>query len=217
MASLLLPSQQPSAMCNLKPVSAASQLTLAAGFYSRDESDWIYQCLQQQQSWPDNHYVMSGRRFELPRLQIWHADPGIVYSYSNNLLETRGWSSLLLSIRRRVEMFTGHDFNAVLVNYYRDGMDYVGWHSDDEVEMGPAPVIASLSLGQPRCFQVRPLQGGQEGQGEQEETFLLDAGDLLLMAVGFQSRWQHRVPPQPDVTGGRINLTFRRVLPPAAR
>ena len=214
MTSLMLPSRQPSTMCNLRRQSGIEKLSVAPGFYSRDESDWIYRCLLQQQKWPLNFYEVAGRRFELPRLQTWHADDGIVYSYSNNLLRTLPWTDLLLSIRRRVEDFVGHEFNAVLVNYYRNGDDYVGWHSDDEMEMGREPVIASLSLGQARPFQVRPAGSKLSDAVPDTESVLLESGDLLLMEAGFQQLWEHRVPPQTETLEGRINLTFRHVLPP---
>ena len=214
MTSLMLPSRQPSTMCNLRRQSGIEKLSVAPGFYSRDESDWIYRCLLQQQKWPLNFYEVAGRRFELPRLQTWHADDGIVYSYSNNLLRTLPWTDLLLSIRRRVEDFVGHEFNAVLVNYYRNGDDYVGWHSDDEMEMGREPVIASLSLGQARPFQVRPAGSKLSDAVPDTESVLLESGDLLLMEAGFQQLWDHRVPPQTETLEGRINLTFRHVLPP---
>ena len=213
MTSLMLPSRQPSTLCNLRSQPGIECLSLAPGFYSRDESEWVYQCLLQQQEWPDNHYEVAGRRFELPRQQTWHADEGIVYSYSNNLLRTRPWTVLLLSIRRRVEDFVGHEFNAVLVNYYRNGDDFVGWHTDDEREMGDHPVIASLSLGQSRRFEIRSTLVGEEGDRE-AHSLRLESGDLLLMEKGFQQAWEHRVPPQPEISAGRINLTFRYVLPP---
>lgn len=196
--------------------SAMDRLSVMPGFYPRGESEELYQRLRQQQPWPDNHYEVAGRRFRLPRLQTWHADTGIVYSYSNNLLQTRPWTALLLSIRQRVEQRVGHRFNAVLVNFYRNGEDYVGWHSDDEREMGAAPVIASLSLGQARVFEVRPLGDGacRSAAADNVQSLWLHSGDLIVMEAGFQQHWEHRVPTQDAVTGGRINLTFRYVLPP---
>jgi len=214
MANLHMPARQASALCELKQDPDCALLAVASGFYSRDESDWLYQCLQQQQQWPDNHYEVAGRRFQLPRQQTWHADSGIVYSYSNNLLQTRPWTPLLSSIRRRVEDFLATQFNAVLVNYYRNGDDYVGWHSDDEKEMGSAPVIASLSLGAARRFEIRDIPARADIDEPVRHHIGLESGDLVVMKAGFQNRWQHQVPAQPEVAHGRINLTFRRVLPP---
>ncbi len=158
--------------------------------------------------WPANHYEVFGRRFTLPRLQTWHADEGIVYRYSDNLLTTTPWTPLLSALRQQVELACGHPFNAVLVNHYRNGGDYVGWHSDDERELGESPVIASLSLGIAREFAFR----GKDNH-ERSGTVLLPGGSLVLMAPEFQRDWQHSVPVSA-ATAARVNLTFRYVYPP---
>lgn len=156
--------------------------------------------------WHQDHFVVSGRRFAIPRLQAWHADEGIQYSYSNNLLDTQPWVEPLVDIKRQVEARVGHSFNSVLLTYYRDGRDHVTWHADDEKELGDQPVIASLSLGATRRFQFRDKSDHTTGH------MFLDDGDLLLMHPAFQFRWQHCVPTEPAVTAPRINLTFRKVV-----
>lgn len=171
-------------------------------------ADSLYHTLLATHSWPANHYTVYGRRFELPRLQTWHADPGIVYSFSNNLLATHSWTPLLTALRQQIEDFLQQPFNAVLVNYYRNGNDYVGWHSDDEAELGAEPQIASLSLGAARLFSYRRLDGSDTA------SVLARHGSLLVMGPGFQQQWQHAVLPEPELQRGRINLTFRQVLPP---
>lgn len=178
-------------------------------FFSLPESNSLYSQLLTEQQWPDNSYRVFGRQFTLPRLQTWHADVGVVYSYSDNLLATQPWTPLLLSIKRRVEAVTNFRFNAVLVNYYRDGKDFVGWHSDDEVELGERPLIASLSLGALRRFAYRDKRGLSPGSG----SVGLPPGSLLLMQPEFQRQWEHCIPVSEAGTGGRINLTFRRVYP----
>lgn len=186
-------------------------LKLIDGFYDAAESVRLYQQLLHGQGWPDNRYVVAGRQFILPRLQTWHADPGIRYSYSNNLLETRPWTPLLLAIRARVESHLDFSFNSVLVNLYRNGGDHVGWHSDNEPELGGQPFIASLTLGAERPLQFRHKQSARQGQ------ILLPNGSLLVMQPDFQHHWLHSVPPVPSVTEGRINLTFRKVIPVSRR
>ena len=181
-------------------------LQLFADFYDSAASREIFLRLLQEQDWPDNRYLVAGREFTLPRLQTWHADPGIVYSYSNNLLVTRPWTPLLNQIRRQVEQAVQFDFNAVLVNYYRNGDDYVGWHADNEAELGPQPVIASLTLGAERRFAYRHKKSGLSG------SLSLADGNLLLMQPAFQHDWLHSVPSDPSITEARINLTFRKVL-----
>ncbi len=182
------------------------ELRLIDGFYGTAESAQIYQLLHGQ-DWPENRYIVAGRQFILPRLQTWHADPGIRYSYSNNLLETRPWTPLLLKIRARIEALMHVSFNSVLVNLYRNGEDYVGWHCDNEVELGEQPLIASLTFGATRPLQFRHKQTGQRGQ------VLLPSGSLLVMQPDFQHNWLHSIPPEPNLTDGRINLTFRNVVP----
>lgn len=152
-------------------------------------------------------YLAFGRRFDVPRLQAWYADPGVHYRYANNLLARRDWIEPLDNLRRDVVHATGHGFNAVLVTYYRDGDDHVTWHADDEPELGDAPLIASLSLGATRRLEFKPKDGGAVDGIAQHD------GDLLLMQPAFQHHWLHRVAPEPKVTGPRINLTFRRVQP----
>ncbi len=157
-------------------------------------------------AWHKDYHEVHGRRFPIPRLQAWVADDGLCYSYSNNLLETQAWTPALTGIRREVERLVGHAFNSVLITYYRDGDDHVTWHADDERELGDAPVIASLSLGTRRAFQYKSRADGRAGGVD------LNEGDLLLMLPAFQHEWVHRVPAQPEVAGGRVNLTFRRVV-----
>lgn len=152
-------------------------------------------------------YLAYGRRFDVPRVQAWYADPGVHYRYANNLLRHRDWIAPLLAIRRDVEAATGHNFNSVLATWYRNGHDHVTFHADDETELGEAPVIASLSLGATRAFQYTPKQGDGIRQ------LPLHDGDLLLMQPDFQRDWLHAVPVEPDVAGDRINLTFRQVCP----
>jgi alkylated DNA repair dioxygenase AlkB len=182
----------------MEPVYTAEQ---CAAYLSR---------LLRELRWHADHFVVDGRRFEIPRLQAWHADNGIQYSYSNNLLQSRPWIEPLLEIRRHVEQRVGHAFNSVLVTYYRDGDDHVTWHADDERELGDQPVIASLSLGATRRFEFRNKSDGTGG------GMPLRAGDLLLMAPEFQSHWDHRVPREPAIQEPRINLTFRQVVCTAA-
>lgn len=157
-------------------------------------------------AWHKDYHEIHGRRFPIPRLQAWVADDGLRYSYSNNLLETQDWTPLLSDMRRAVENLVGHAFNSVLITYYRDGDDHVTWHADDERELGDAPVIASLSLGARRAFEYKSRSDGRE------EGLDLYEGDVLLMLPAFQHEWVHRVPAQPEVAGGRVNLTFRRVV-----
>lgn len=179
-------------------------------FYSPGECNTLYERLCAEQNWPDNHYSLGGRQFTLPRLQTWHADDGIVYSYSNNLLHTRPWSALLTEIRVKIEARLNFSFNSVLVNWYRNGEDYVGWHADNEPELGPHPLIASLSLGAARTFCYKHKKLPAQG------SVVLRSGCLLIMQPSVQHDWLHAVLQEESTIDGRINMTFRRVLPKTA-
>jgi len=185
-----------------------AELAVIEAFYDVAESEGLYLRLLREQNWPDNRYVVAGRQFTLPRLQTWHADPGIrySYSYSNNLLETRAWTSLLSGIRAQVESYLKFSFHSVLVNLYRNGDDYVGWHSDNEPELGERPFIASLTFGAERQFEFRHKKSSENGR------ILLRSGTLLIMHPDFQHYWLHSVQIDKSVTEGRINLTFRKVM-----
>jgi alkylated DNA repair dioxygenase AlkB len=142
----------------------------------------------------------------VPRLVAWHGDPGAVYTYSGTAHEPRPWTDDLRSVRERLQRLTGHRYNSVLLNLYRDGRDGMGWHADDEPELGPAPAIASLSLGATRRFRLR-----HRGQRELGCAVDLAHGDLLLMAGGTQSAYLHALPKTARLVGERINLTWRWV------
>jgi len=186
---------------------ATGELQLTKRVYSAEQCAGYLQRMIHGIRWNEDHYVVAGRRFEIPRLQAWHADAGIAYSYSNNLLESQPWVEPLSEIKRHVEARLGHAFNSVLLTYYRNGRDHVTWHADDERELGDRPVIVSLSLGATRQFRYRHKSDGAEG------GLFLDEADLLLMQPEFQLQWEHCVPVEPSVSEPRINLTFRSVVP----
>jgi len=109
-------------------------------------------------AWRQDSITLYGKTHPLPRLQAWYADPGLDYTYSRIKLEPLPWSELLLQIKKQVEDLSGHQFNSVLCNLYRDGRDKNSWHRDNEPELGTNPVIASLSFGEARKFSLRHLE-----------------------------------------------------------
>ncbi len=151
--------------------------------------------------------VIFGREVEMPRLTSWHGDPHASYRYSGRTFAPQPWTSGLAAIRARLEQQTGVRFDAVLANYYRDGGDAMGWHADDERELGPdAPddvLVASVSLGAARRFLLRAKQGPDRVE------LRLGGGDLLVMGGSTQRRFRHAVPREREVAGARLNLTFR--------
>lgn len=159
--------------------------------------------------WSQEEIVIFGERRRVPRLVAWHGDPGTSYTYSGTVHEPQPWTPELSAIRERVQRLCGHRFNSVLLNRYRDGRDGMGWHADDEPELGRNPVIASVSFGATRRFRLRHRRNRVE-----PITLPLTDGSLLLMAGETQHRWVHAVPKTATPVGERLNLTFRQVRPP---
>ncbi|HEX9206829.1 MAG TPA: alpha-ketoglutarate-dependent dioxygenase AlkB [Steroidobacteraceae bacterium] len=156
--------------------------------------------------WRQEEVLIFGQRRLVPRLVAWHGDPGTAYTYSGTVHEPLPWTPALAGIKARVESLTCHTFNSVLLNRYRGGRDGMGWHADDEPELGREPAIASVSFGAPRRFLLkhRRLRAARQ-------ELLLGHGDLLLMAGATQHHYVHAVPKTAREVGERINLTFRRV------
>lgn len=140
-----------------------------------------------------------------PRLTAWEADAGVAYRYSGITHMGEGWSGLLQGVRQRVEEAAQATFNSVLLNRYRDGDDSMGYHADDEPELGMNPIIASLSLGGSRTFVLRHESSGEKRRYE------LGHGSLLIMAGTLQHHWKHALPKTKAAVSERINLTFRRI------
>jgi alkylated DNA repair dioxygenase AlkB len=157
--------------------------------------------------WTRDRVKIFGREHLAPRLSAWYGDPGVEYRYSGATHVAQPWTAELRSLRDRLDAVIGVRFNFVLANFYRDGGDSMGWHSDAEAALGPAPVIASLSFGATRRLAFRE----RKGRGRRAEI-ALEHGSLLVMAGDSQQRWQHALPRSRRVSGERINLTFRRLL-----
>jgi len=154
--------------------------------------------------WRQDSIVLFGKRHLQPRLTAWYGDAS--YTYSGLRLDPLPWTALLAEIRAAVEQACGLRFNSVLLNYYRDGRDSMGMHSDDEPELGPEPAIASLSYGATRGFVLRHKRN--------KRTLKLDLhdGSLLLMSGTLQSNWLHGINKSARTIGERLNLTFRYVV-----
>lgn len=167
-----------------------------------------FTALRAETPWRSEQIRIAGRLIPVPRLTAWYGDPGATYVYSGLRNEPRPWTPLLLELRDAVSRAAGSAFDSVLINRYRDGRDSMGWHADDEPELGPDPVIASLSLGAPRRFVLRHAK--KKGRSM---AFVLGDGALLVMAGATQHHYRHAVPKEREA-GERINLTFRRIVAP---
>jgi len=178
-------------------------------FLTRSEADRGLVELQREILWRQDKIQMWGRTHDVPRLQQWFADDGLCYTWSHIRMEPAPWHRFLLVLRQRLFELLGLDFNTALANLYRDGRDTVGWHADDEPELGEAPIIASLSLGATRDFVLRHRQR----RDLPATTIPLEHGSLLLMRGTTQACWEHALPRRLKVAAPRVNLTFRVVRP----
>ncbi len=176
-------------------------------FISADQADTLLTEIITQVQWQQAELKIYGRNVRTPRLSCWMGDADASYVYSNTHFEPLPWISPVVDIKKRIESATGIKFNSVLLNYYRDGQDAMGWHSDDEKELGKQPIIASLSLGGARRFLLR-----RKDKAEKSIAIELQHGSLLLMQGDTQKNFQHALPRTAKQISARINLTFRKIL-----
>ncbi|WP_448570666.1 alpha-ketoglutarate-dependent dioxygenase AlkB family protein [Trichothermofontia sp.] len=182
------------------------KLSLYAPCLPAAAADRAFNCLLAKTPWRQESITLFGKRYQQPRLIAWYGDTGKTYRYSGLLLHPLPWTETLISLKTQVEALAAAPFNSVLLNYYRDGQDSMGWHSDDEPELGVNPVIASLSLGASRRFCLR-----HRSRSDAKVKLWLSHGSLLIMAGATQHYWQHAVPKTAKAIGPRLNLTFRWV------
>jgi alkylated DNA repair dioxygenase AlkB len=182
------------------------KLTLWHPVFSPENAQTLFSSLESSLQWRQDKITIRGKRIPVPRTQAWYGDSESRYAYSGITLKPLEWTNALLEIKQEIETITDHHFNSVLANYYRDGNDGVSWHQDNEPELGYDPVIASLSLGETRQFQLRHTSKKHE-----TVKLKLPHNSLLVMGGALQRQWFHQVPKTKKVVGPRINLTFRLI------
>ena len=175
-------------------------------FINKEQADSIYTELLQKINWQQDNITVFGKTHPQPRLTALYGNEGKPYSYSNITMQPHPWNSLLQKIKHYLEARTACEFTTVLLNQYRDGKDSNGWHADNEKELGPNPIIASLSLGAERVFQLK-----HNTITEAKKSITLEHGSLLLMKGTTQHFWKHQIPKTAKPTETRINLTFRTI------
>lgn len=156
--------------------------------------------------WKQDNIKLYGKTIPLPRLTAWYGDPGKSYTYSGIASRPNAWNKGLLYLKQETERCAGVEFNSVLLNWYRDGEDYLNWHADNEKELGRNPVIGSVNFGETRDFVLR-----RNDDNSQKIILPLKHGTLLVMRGELQHFWQHSVPKRKRVERSRFNLTFRRI------
>ena len=189
----------PKQMKNSIELQNGGTLLYDAAFLDGEVADRFFAALRDQCAWEQKPGIFGHMQ---PRLIASYGDPGVSYRYSGITNIALPWIPVLLEIKQHIEAVYG-EYNYRLLNRYRTGSDSMGWHADDEPEMGN--VIGSLSLGATRKFRIRH-NGTRETQ-----TFLVGNGTLIIMAGTMQQYWQHEVPKTKLKVGERINLTFRQI------
>jgi len=181
-------------------------------FLDGDTANLLLQQLTEEIPWRQDRIRLFGKEHLIPRRQAFQGEPGLSYRYSGLSLAAHPWHPAIAQLLPTLDQIADTDFNCVLLNQYRDGQDSMGWHSDDEPELGPDPIIASLSLGARRRFRLRH----RTDLTIEPVTLELDHGDLLIMAGSTQHFWHHSLPRTKRVNSPRINLTFRKINAPAS-
>ncbi len=177
-------------------------------FFDKIESDNLYSKLIKDIKWEQDEINMYGRIIPLPRLSAWYGDLDKSYTYSGITVHPNSWSKDLLFIKNKIQEEAKVNFTNVLANLYRDGKDHMGWHTDDEKELGINPIIGSVNFGASRRFVLRRMDDHKE-----KLEFELKHGSFLLMKGETQHYWQHQVPKTTKILDPRINLTFRIIKP----
>ena len=170
-----------------------------------DANNLYYRCLNDI-SWQSSEITMFGKKIDIPRLECWYGDYGCEYTYSGKSLKRFEFPNFLLDLRILIEQKVNSNFNSVLANLYRDGQDSMGFHADDEKELGSKPVIASISLGENRPIIF------QNKKTKEKVIFDQPHGSLLVMQGQTQDHWKHAINKSKKINKPRINLTFRNII-----
>ena len=177
-------------------------------FFTQKESESLYKNLIEKIEWQQYPITLFGKTMNQPRLTAFYGDEGKSYSYSSLHLKPMPWNEDLKLIKTKIEKVTNTVYSSVLLNYYRDGGDSMGWHADDEKELGKNPTIASVSFGATRSFQLK-----HNNKIELKKFDIpLTNGSLLLMKGTTQHFWKHQIPKSAKPLSPRINLTFRLIV-----
>ena len=186
-------------------MSLPPQLQYHENIFDTQSQNTLFDSLKHDIAWKQDHIKLFGKVHPTPRLVAWYGDPHCTYTYSGVVNTPLAWTPSLLTIKDRIEqLLYPAKFNCVLLNYYRDGHDKMGWHSDDEKELGPNPNIASVSFGATRRFDFK-----DKTDPSNKFSLELHSGSVLLMQGDMQHHWLHQLPAQKRILTPRINLTFR--------
>jgi len=191
----------------VKNLGGGAWITYLPRWLTTDEATALQDALTEQIPWEQRAIRMFGKEIMQPRLIGWGGE--LPYRYSGQTLPPRPLGPPLASLLERVNQAVGCPFNHVLLNRYRSGADAMGYHADDEPELGYEPVIAAISVGVRRRFVMKA-----KGKRKTRRTVELAHGSLFVMGGTMQHKWYHGVPRQGSVQSERINITFRHLMGP---
>jgi len=184
-----------------------AKLHFWSDFLTENQADELFEELKTSNLWRQDKVKVFGKTYDQPRLCFLAADRKVNYTYSGLTLPAVDFSKSLSLIKTRIEQTSSTRFNSCLANLYRDGNDSNGWHSDDEKELGDEPVIASLSLGVTRNFDLKHKRNRLI-----KKRIELTHGSLLLMSGRTQKDFKHQIAKSKRIHEPRINLTFRYIF-----
>jgi alkylated DNA repair dioxygenase AlkB len=176
-------------------------------FFSKEKADLFFETLLKETPWQHDEINIFGKKILQPRLTALYGNEGKSYGYSNIIMQPRPFNSTLTFIKNEIENTINEYFTTVLLNLYRNEKDSNGWHADNEKELGRDPIIASLSLGEERVFQIK-----HSTNKEAKQSIILQHGSLLVMKNGAQIHYKHQIPKASKPKKPRINLTFRKII-----
>lgn len=175
-------------------------------FFNSEIADIYFNTLLKKVKWQQDNITLFGKTHKQPRLTALYANNSKTYSYSNITMTPHIFTSELNTIKNNVEEVSKHQFTTCLLNLYRNGSDSNGWHADNEKELGKHPVIASVSFGAERVFQLK-----HKTNSNLKQKLVLKHGSLLIMKGTTQEFWKHQIPKTKKDVNPRINLTFRYI------
>jgi alkylated DNA repair dioxygenase AlkB len=181
-----------------------SEIDYYPDFFDTQKANELFEKLKTEVPWQQDDITVYGKTHPQPRLTALYGNEGKAYGYSNIIMQPHSWSPLIMFIKNEIEDVSPHNFTTVLLNKYRNGKDSNGWHSDNEKELGRNPIIASVSFGAERVFQLK-----HNTIKELRQNITLQHGSLLVMKGTTQHFWKHQIPKTAKEIGARINLTFR--------
>ena len=176
-------------------------------FLNKEKADCLYNIFLKELAWEQYYIKLFGKTIAQPRLSSLYASNEKSYTYSGLQLSPNPYTVELKNLNSLLSELTGHEFTHCLANLYRDGSDSMGWHADNEKELGSEPLIASISLGMERNFQLK-----HKINPDLKHSLVLEHGSLLVMKGKTQEFWKHQLPKTKKAIGSRINLTFRTIF-----